>query len=207
MVHETTELCVGFDADHFLLIPHIFAGDWPIKIKKFSLYTLGWPQIAWFLKQFHPSTSLEGIDKTIVVCNSSLANTGAFSGFRSNIDWLKTRFFWERIVWFSTLRLFLLLRKTKKVYNLLKIFTSTTKLSGKSFQQSQRWLKRYFCWATNFPSLMFFRVTCFIFAIQQLHAEQLDVVSLGWELANIFFLTWCIVFENNFWTRATLVEC
>jgi len=46
--------------------------------------------------------------------------------------------------------------RKKSIYKLLMIFTCPTKFSWKSFHQSQRWLKRYFCWATKLPSLMFF---------------------------------------------------
>ena len=44
------------------------------------------------------------------------------------------------------------------IYELLTIFTCTTKFSWKSFHQSQRWLKRYFCWATKLPLLMLYEL-------------------------------------------------
>ena len=44
----------------------------------------------------------------------------------------------------------------KSIYESLKIFSFRTKFSWKSFHQSQKWPKRYFCWTTKLPSLMFF---------------------------------------------------
>ena len=46
--------------------------------------------------------------------------------------------------------------RKKNMHKLLMIFTCTTKFSWKFFRQSQRWLKKYFCWATKLPSLNFF---------------------------------------------------
>ena len=66
--------------------------------------------------------------------------------------------------------------RKKSIYKLLMIFTCTTKFSWKSFRQSQRWHKRYFCWATKLPSLnIFLWVTCFNFAFQLLHTEKLEM--------------------------------
>ena len=89
--------------------------------------------------------------------------------------------------------------RKKSIYKLLMIFTCTTKLSWKSFRQSQRWLKKYFCWATKPPSLKFFMsyVLQFCDSIAS-YGETWDVVSLGWDLTKICVLINCITFENNF---------
>ena len=89
--------------------------------------------------------------------------------------------------------------RKKSIYKLLMIFTCTTKFSWKSFRQSQRWLKRFFCWATKFPSLKFFMSNVFQFCDSiASYGETWDVVSLGWDLTKICVLKNCIAFENNF---------
>ena len=89
--------------------------------------------------------------------------------------------------------------RKKRIYKLLTIFTCTTKFSWKSFRQSQRWVKRYFCWATKLRSLKFFMsyVLQFCFSIAS-YGETWDVFSLGWDWTKICVSIICIAFENNF---------
>ena len=149
--------CAGFYADHFCRYRMFSRGNGESKSKSFQCNTLGWPQFEWFLKHFDPSANVEVMEIPIAICDSCLANNAAFSALRSHNDWLKTRYLWERIVSFSTLRLFVLFWRTEKsIYESLKIFSSKTKFSWKSFHQSQKWPKRYFCWTTKLPWLMFF---------------------------------------------------
>ena len=86
-------------------------------------------------------------------------NSGAIKmGWKQNICWKESFHFLLQG------RFFRFEERKKSIYKLLMIFTCTTNFSLKSFRQSQRWLKRYICWATKRPSLKFF--TCFNFAIQ-----------------------------------------
>ena len=127
------------------------------KSESFHCSTLGWPQLEWFQKHFDSSANVEGIEKTMAIYESSLANNATFSELRSPKDRLRTRYLWKVIVSFSTPGRFSRFKERRKsIYKLLMICTCTTKLSWKSFRQPQRWLKRYFCWATKLPSLKFF---------------------------------------------------
>ena len=110
-------------------------------------------------KAFGSSARMDIMDLPVAICKSCRANNAAFSELRIHNDRFKTRYLWEWIVPFSTLRLFLLFWRTEKnIYESLKIFCSKTKFSWKSFHQSQKWPKRYFRWTTKRPSLVFFIV-------------------------------------------------
>ena len=146
----------GFDADHFCRYRVFSRGNGESKSKSFQCNTLGWPQFEWFLKHFDPSANVEVMKKPIAICDYCLANNAAFSELRSHNDRLKTRYLCERIVWLCTLGLFVLFWRTEKsIYESLKILSSKTKFSWKSFHQCQKWPQRYFCWTTKIPSLEF----------------------------------------------------
>ena len=87
----------------------------------------------------------------------------------------------------------------KSIYSLLMTFTCTTKFSWKSLRQSQRRLKRFFCWATKLPLLMLFMSYLLQFCDSiASYRETWGVVSLGSDITKIRVLINCLAFENNF---------
>ena len=104
----TTWLCAGFDADHFLSILYVFAGQQRIKVEMFLLYNSRMTTIWMISKAFCISANLEVIGRPNAFCDSCLANNATFSELRSRNDWLKTKTLWEKTVSFSTHRLFFL---------------------------------------------------------------------------------------------------
>ena len=157
----------GFDADNFCRYRMLSRGNGESKSKSFQCNTLGWPQFERFLKHFDPSGKVEVMEIPIAICDSCLANNAAFSELRSHDGRLKTRYLWERIVSFSTLRLSVLFWRTEKIiYESLKIFCSKTKFSWKSFHQSQKWPEIILLnYKTSLVNVLYW-VTSFIFAIQ-----------------------------------------
>ena len=159
--------CARFDADNFCRYRMLSRGNGESKSKSFQCNTLGWPQFERFVKHFDPSANVEVMEKPIAICDSCLANNAAFSELRSHDDRLKTRYLWERIVSFSTLRLSVLFWRTEKIiYESLKIFCSKTKFSWKSFHQSQKWPEIFLLnYKTSLVNVLYW-VTSFILAIQ-----------------------------------------
>ena len=115
----------------------------------------------------------------------------------------------KKIVSFSAHRLFFPFWRTRKsIHKLLKIFTCTTKLSWHFFHQSQKRLRRYFCWDTKLPSLkFFFELRASFLRFNSFILTDLRCGFFGMRVDEDLFQTDYIAFENNFQNRATLVSC